>query len=304
MTSRLLPRALPAAALLAALAALAGCGSSSGGGGTAGSGPVHVVAAENFWGDIASQIGGSHVDVTSLISDPEADPHLYESDPRDAAALGAAQLVIENGLGYDDFMDKLLSSAGGSPRVLRVQQVLGVTASDANPHLWYWTARLPEVADAIASQLSVIDPTNGKAYVAGAKRFVTSLAPLTTTIETIKRMYSGTKIAYTERVPGYLVQATGLVLGTPASFSQALEDGNDPSPQDTATFDAAITSHAVKVLLYNSQVVDAQTTEIKKLAERAHVPVVGVSETLPGGYEHFQAWQLAQDRALLKALGG
>jgi zinc/manganese transport system substrate-binding protein len=123
-------------------------------------------------------------------------------------------------------------------------------------------------------------------------------------ISTIRSRYAGTRIAYTERVPGYLVQAAGLTLGTPASFSQAIEDGTDPSPQDTATFDRDVTDHKVKVLLYNSQVVDSQTTAIKALALAAHIPVVGVSETMPPQYSSFQAWQLAQDRALLEALGG
>jgi zinc/manganese transport system substrate-binding protein len=281
---------------------LAGCG---GGTPAATPGVVRVTAAENFWGDIAKQIGGSHVTVTSIISDPTADPHLYESDPRTSAAIDSAQLVIENGLGYDDFVAKTLDAAGGSGRrVLVVQKVLGVTAADANPHLWYWTARLPEVARAIAQQLSVIDPRDRASFAAGVRRFDSSLAPMLATIATIKRKYAGTRVAYTERVPGYLMQAAGLVLGTPASFSQAIEDGNDPSPQDAATFDADITSHDVKVLLYNSQVVDAQTTRIKQLATTAHVPIVGVSETLPPSFATFQAWQLAQDRALLRALGG
>jgi zinc/manganese transport system substrate-binding protein len=190
--------------------------------------------------------------------------------------------------------------------VLSVQHVLNldIDGPDDNPHVWYWTARLPQVAAAIAAQLSTIDPKDATAFSAGAKRFDASLKPLLATIAQIKAKYAGTKIAYTERVPGYLVYAAGLVLGTPASFSQSIEDGNDPSPEDTLTFDADITSHAVKVLLYNSQVVDSQTTQIKKLATTAGIPIVGVSETMPPAYSSFQAWQLAQDRALLSALGG
>jgi zinc/manganese transport system substrate-binding protein len=284
------------------LAGLAGCGS------TAAqnlSGRISVVAAENFWGDIAAQIGGSHVAVTSIISDPNTDPHVYETAPQDAAAVGQAQLVIDNGLGYDDFMSRLLAAGGRSGRrVITVQHVLGITSSDANPHVWYWTARLPAVAAAIAGQLSAIDPAHGSAYAAGARRFDASLQPLLATIATIRHKYAGAPIAYTERVPGYLVQAAGLVLATPASFSLAIEDGNDPSPQDTATFDADITGHRVKVLLYNAQVVDAQTTRIKQLAAAAGIPVVGVYETLPPAYQDFQAWQLHQDRELLQALGG
>jgi zinc/manganese transport system substrate-binding protein len=296
-------RRTAAAAALAVLISAAGC-SSSPTGSTAG-GRIEVVAAENFWGDIAAQIGGSHVTVSSIISDPNTDPHLYESDPQAAAQVSNAQLVIENGLGYDDFIDSILGTGGRSGRrVLSVQKVLAVTGSNPNPHLWYWTARLPQVAAAIAAELSAIDPAHRASFAAGAKRFDASLKPLLATIAEIKAKYSGTKIAYTERVPGYLVDAAGLVLGTPASFSQAIEDGNDPSPADAQAFDADITSHEVKVLLYNAQVVDAQTTQIKQLATTAGIPIVGVTETLPPSYSDFQDWQLAQDRALLSALGG
>jgi zinc/manganese transport system substrate-binding protein len=302
MQTRLAPAAIAAALLVG----VAGCGSSSsGGGGTGASGPIHVVAAENFWGNIAAQIGGGHVDVTSIISDPNTDPHIYQSDPQDAAEVSNAQLVIENGLGYDDFIDNILATGGRSGRrVLSVQKVLDITGSNPNPHVWYWTARLPQVASAIAAQLSAIDPSDSSAYAANATRFDASLKPLLATIAEIKAKYAGTKISYTERVPGYLVDAAGLVLGTPASFSQAIEDGNDPSPQDTEAFDTDISTHQVKVLLYNSQVVDAQTTHIKQLATSADVPIVGVSETLLPQFSDFQAWQLSQDRALLQALGG
>jgi zinc/manganese transport system substrate-binding protein len=297
-----LKQGLAVVAVAAMAWVVAGCGDSTP---AATPGVVRVVAAENFWGDIASQIGGRHVQVTSIISSPTTDPHLYESDPRDAASIGDAQLVIENGLGYDDFVAKILATGGSSSRrVLDVQQVLHITGSDPNPHVWYWTARLPEVAAAIAAQLSAIDPADRATFTAGVQRFDASLKPLLATIAEIKSKYAGTPISYTERVPGYLVQAAGLVLGTPASFSLAIEDGNDPSPQDTETFDADITGHKVKVLLYNSQVVDAQTTQIKKLATSAGIPIVGVSETLPPTDSDFQAWQLRQDRELLDALGG
>jgi zinc/manganese transport system substrate-binding protein len=282
-----------------ALAGVAGCGGSS----AAAGGPVRVVAAENVWGNITAQIGGKDVHVTSIIRTPNTDPHTYQSDVQDAAAVSSAALVIENGLGYDSFVDSIVKTGSSGPRrVLSVQRTLAVTGENPNPHLWYWTSRLPRVAAAIAHDLAAIDPAHAASYRTGAQRFDRSLRPLLATIATIRHRYAGTRISYTERVPGYLVQAAGLVLGTPASFSQAIEDGNDPSPQDAARFDADITAHRVKVLLYNSQVVDPQTTHIKALATEAGVPVVGVSETLPPSYPTFQAWQLAQDRALLDAL--
>jgi zinc/manganese transport system substrate-binding protein len=296
-------RILAATALLAAVASAAGC--TGGSVRAASGGRVSVVAGENTWGDIARQIGGRQVSVTSIITNPNTDPHVFESDPRSAADIDTAQLVIVNGAGYDDFMTKSLASdASSSRRVITVAKVLGATGKDVNPHLWYWTARLPQVAAAIRTQLSSIDPKDAGAFAAGARRFDHSLAPLLHLIATIKQRYAGTPIGYTERVPGYLVQAAGLRLGTPASFSQAVEDGTDPSPQDAQSFNADITGHRVKALLYNSQVVDAQTTAVKALASRSHVPVVGMSETLPPSYPSFQAWQLEQDRTLLAALAG
>lgn len=287
------------AALIAlALPALAACGSTPG----SGSGPIQVVAGENFWGDIVSQIGGSHVAVTSVISNPEDDPHEYESSSRNAIAVATSRLVVENGLGYDDFMGKLVDSSGAHPTVLDVADVLGVSGQDPNPHLWYDTAALPEVAAAIAADLGEIDPAHKALYEKNARSFDASLQPLLDVIAQIKSQYAGTKVAYTERVPGYLVEAAGLQLGIPASFTQAVEEGSDPSPRDTVAFDDAIKDRTVKVLLYNAQVTDTQTTQIKQLATDSGVPVVGVTETMPPSYQHIQDWQLAQARSLLDAL--
>lgn len=297
----------PAAAIAATTAAvllLAACSGSP----AASSGSdtkIGVVAGENFWGDIAQQIGGDHVTVTSIIKDPDADPHEYESDAVDAAALATAKLVIENGLGYDDFMSKLLEASPNSGRaVISVQQVLHITGSSPNPHLWYDTARMPEVADAIQQALSTADPANATTYAANAQAFDDSLKPIEETIATIKSKYAGTKIAYTERVPGYLTEAAGLTLGTPKAFTEAVEQGEDPSPAANAAFESAIRNRTVKVLLYNGQVTDSETANIKKLATDAGVPVVGVTETIPATDEDYQSWQLRQTKEILTALGG
>lgn len=289
-------------AVLALTVPLAGCGGSLP---PTKPGVVRVVAAENFWGDIAKQIGGRHVEVTSLISNPNADPHLFESNPQAVAEVAGAQLVIANGDGYDEFLSKMLSAGGRHGRLVltMADQVPGTAGANPNPHLWYWTSRLPHFATAIAGYLSRLDSPDRAYFDARARRFVRSLQPLLETIATIKRKYAGTPIAYTERVPGYLVAAAGLVVAMPVSFAQAIEDGNDPSPGDVATFDADITDHRIKVLLYNAQVVDAATTRLEQLAVDAHIPVVGVTETMPAGTT-FQAWQLSQDRDLLRALGG
>jgi zinc/manganese transport system substrate-binding protein len=283
---------------------LGGCGGKSEQGG---SGPkvVNVVAGENFWGDIVAQIGGNHVKVSSIISDPNTDPHEYASDARAAASLARAKFVLTNGLGYDDFMDKLLSASPSSTRdVLSVQKILNIIGSDPNPHIWYDTARLPEVATAIAAELSKLDPVDSVVFTTNAQTFTSSLQPITAVIDQLKARYAGAAIAYTERVPGYLVEAAGLKLGVPVGFTQAVEDGNDPSPSDTAAFNTAITGKAVKALLYNGQVTDDQTTKIKQLATSSGVPIVAVTETLPPTDKDFQTWQLRQAQQLLTALGG
>ena len=285
-------------AALLAVPALAGCGSSASSAG----GPIQVVAGENFWGDVVSQIGGSHVHVTSVISSPQDDPHEYESSSRNAIAVATSRLVVENGVGYDDFMGKLVDSSGAHPAVIDVAHVLGVSGTNPNPHLWYDVDRLPQVAAKIAAELAAIDPKDKAEFEANATAFDAALQPWRDVIAQIRREFAGTEIAYTERVPGYLVELAGLKLGTPATFSQAVEDGSDPSPADTVAFDDAIRSRSVKVLLYNAQVTDAQTTEIKKLATDSGVPIVGVTETMPPGYHHLQDWQVAQARALLAAL--
>jgi zinc/manganese transport system substrate-binding protein len=285
--------------------AVTGCTSTTPASGSSGSssGAIKVVAAENFWGNVISQIGGSHVAVTSIVGDPNTDPHEYEASAANAAAIASADFVLENGIGYDDFMGQLLSASPSSDRdVLSVQKILNITGTNPNPHIWYDTARLPQVSAAIVKELSKLDPKDAATFAANGQTFDASLTPILNVISEIKAKYAGTEIAYTERVPGYLVQAAGLKLGVPATFTQAIEDGSDPSPADTAAFDAAITNKTVKVLLYNGQVTDQETDDLKALATKSGVPIVGVTETLPPS-ETFQAWQLQQDTELLKALG-
>lgn len=268
-------------------------------------GKVQVVAAENFWGNITSQIGGSHAQVTSIITNPNADPHLYESDAHDAFAVASANVVIENGVGYDDFMDKLLAaSPNKSRKVVSAQKVLNVTGSDPNPHLWYDTPRVPEVAAAIEQQLAAVDPKDAGYYRQNLKTFDASLQPLLNTEAEIKQKYAGAPVAYTERVPGYLLANADLSVKTPPGFASAIEDGNEPSPADTEAMDNLMTDHGIKVLLYNAQTVSAVTEQVKNLARQAGIPVIGVTETLPANEPTFQSWQLDQAHALLVALGG
>ncbi len=265
---------------------------------------VQVVAAENFWGNIVSQIGGGHVTVTSIISDPSADPHQYESDAHDALAISQAKLIITNGLGYDDFMDKLMSASPNSSRqVISVATIMDVNEDGANPHLWYNTANIPKVTAAFEAELIKLDPADQAIFEANTKAFNQSLQPILDTINTIKTKYPHAPVAYTERVPAYLLTAASLDIKTPTGFASAIEDGNDPSPADVSAMNNLMTNHQIKVLLYNAQATSPVTQHVRDLATQAGIPIVGVTETIPSNEQTFQSWQLDQVKALLHALG-
>jgi len=284
------------ALLVLGLASGCGSGRATTGGGLA------VVAAENVYGDIAAQIGGAHVSVTSILSDPNADPHLFEPGTRNGLAVAQARLVIQNGAGYDAFMTKLENAAPSSHRlVVTVADVLGVHGRDANPHLWYDVPALGRVARAIATGLERADPAHAADYAAGLRRFTTSLRPLLAQIAHIRESFAGTPVAYTEPVPGYLILAAGLENLAPSSFTRAIEDGTEPPPDAVAALDALIRNRKIAVLLYNSQAVSPLTARVRDAAAGAGIPVVGVTETLPPKLT-FQQWQLAQARALYRAL--
>jgi zinc/manganese transport system substrate-binding protein len=263
---------------------------------------VHVVAAENFWGNITSQLGGRDVKVTSLITNPNADPHLFETDAADAATLAQAQVVIENGAGYDTWMSSLLSADGGSPHVVNAADVLHVAGSDPNPHLWYDIPRVPIVAGAIASALEKAAPQDAATFKANLSTFDASLAPLDATLASIRAKFHNVPVAYTERVPGYALAVAGLDIVTPSGFARAVEDGTDPSPADTLAMQRLLDDRDINVLLYNVQTVTPVTTQIRSLARQHHIPVVGVSETMPAGAATYQQWQQSQLTALLHAL--
>ena len=295
-TARNVLPALAGLALAAALpAALAGPAAAA-------PAPVRVVAAENFWGNITAQIGGHDVAVTSLITNPNADPHLFETDAQDAADLARAQVVVENGAGYDSWMRSLLAADSGHRTVVTAATVLHVTGSDPNPHLWYDIPKVPAVAAAIAAALTKAAPADTASFKANLATFDASLAPLNATLATIKTHFHGVGVAYTERVPGYALAAAGLAVKTPPGFARAIEDGVDPGPADTVAMQQLIDDHDVNVLLYNSQTVTPVTTQIRTLARQHGIPVVGVSETMPAGVATYQQWQQRQLSALLHAL--
>lgn len=262
-----------------------------------GDGKIRIVASTNVWGDIASQVGGEHVEVTSILSDPSADPHLFESDAQTASQIASAQIVVTNGLGYDEFMNKLLDVAPDKNRIILTASTIMGSKADANPHLWYDLVRVPEVAVAIQDQLIKIDPANANEYRQNTIKFTASLAPA---LAEFNKAHQG-GVAYTERLPQYIVQSLQLTDLSPLSFTESVENGIEPSPQQVQEFESLLKSGRIKVLLYNNQTTNDVTEQIKKTAQTAGVAVVGVSETLPKG-KNFHTWQLGQLRAILEAL--
>jgi len=264
--------------------------------------PLAVMGTENFYADLLTQIGGSRVQATSLLNDPNADPHEFETSPQDAALVADARLVIVNGIGYDDFMQQLLGAAPDPTRVvINVQQLLAV-GDDVNVHIWYDPGTMPKVAQAAAVALSQLDPANTAYYDANEQAYLASLKPLTDEIALLKSKYSGAPVAFTEPVAGYLAAAIGLQVLTPEAFQKAIEEGTDPAPADVATEQDLLTGKKVKVLLYNSQVTSPITQQVHDLAVQNGIPVVGVAETMPPAYKHYVDWQLAQMQALQAAL--
>jgi len=277
----------------------------SGGPSPAGDGPpIKVIGAENFYADLLSQVGGARVAASSLLNDPNADPHAFESSPADAAQVADARLVIENGLGYDSFMDKLLAASPSSGRiVINVQQLLGMP-DGANAHVWYDPATMPRVAAAAASALAVLDPANGSYFSARAALYVDSLKPLVAKIAAMNNRFNGVPVAFTEPVAGYLADAIGLKVLTPEGFQKSIEDGTDPAPIDVAGETDLLTKKLVRVLIYNSQVTTPITSQMHDLAVANGIPVAGVAETIPATYGDFQDWQLGQLTELEQALDG
>ena len=298
--------------LALALAACSSGGSESGAstgastsGGADASGQVQVLASTNVWGDVAAQIGGEHVAVTSIISDPSADPHSFQSSARNQLALSKAALIVENGGGYDDFMQTMLTSAASSAPVINAVDVSGLAPTDGelNEHVWYDFPTVTKVADEIATQLASIDPANASAYQANAATFNQSVADLSTQVAAIKAAHDGAPVAITEPVPLYLLDAAGLDNVTPDEFSEAIENETDvPAAVMDQTLKLFSTKQ-VKVLVYNEQTSGPQTEQVVDAAKAGGIPAVPVTETLPDGQDYL-SWMQANIRALSQALGG
>jgi len=264
--------------------------------------PIQVLGTENFYADLLAQIGGARVSASSILNDPSADPHEYEASPAAAKLVADSKLVIVNGIGYDDFIQKLLGASTKPDRVvINVQEILGVK-DDVNVHVWYDPATMPKVADAATAALARLEPQNA-AYFADQKvKYLATLKPVNDRIAALRTKYAGTPIAFTENVAGYLTDAIGLKVLTPPAFMEAIESGTDPGPADVAAERDLITGRKVKALLYNAQVTSPLTQQIRDLAVKSNVPVVAVAETIPASFKTFQEWQLAQLDELEKAL--
>jgi len=289
-------------AVLVAAVALVSASAACGAGPTASSGSLNVVAGENFWGSIAAQLGGSKVNVLSVVTDPNADPHEYESNTDDARAFAQADLVILNGAGYDDWGKKLLDANSSSRRqVLNVADLLGKKAGD-NPHFWYDPGYVVRVADAITARYKAIDSTDASFFDQQRTAFASALGPYIARIAEIKQKFNGVKVGSTESIFVYMAAALGLDLISPPEFMQAVSEGNEPPASTVVEFQNQIAAKEVKVLVYNVQTATAVTTNVKHLAQAGNIPVVGISETLQPETLSFQDWQLAQLSSLENAL--
>ncbi len=263
---------------------------------------IQVVAAENFWGSLVSQLGGSRVSVVSIVSDPNADPHEYESNADTAKAFTTANYVILNGAGYDSWADKLLSAGTNTNRkVLNVADLLGKKDGD-NPHFWYNPDYVNRVIARMEGDLISIDPSDTEYYKEQYAALQKTLAPYQNRIASIKNQFGGTPIACTESICVYPAASLGLNLVSPAEFMDAVDEGNDPPVQSVVKFEGLIKDKKMQVLVYNEQTVTPITETIKKMAGGAGIPVVGITETIQPPDASFQDWMNGELMALENAL--
>jgi len=266
------------------------------------SGIIQVVAAENFWGSLVSQLGGSYIHVTSIVSDPNGDPHEYSSNANNARAFARANYVILNGAGYDSWGNKLINAnPSGNRKVLIVADLLGKKVGD-NPHFWYSPMYVEQAVYQIQHDLILIDPPHASYYQQQYKTLQSTFTVEQQQINTIKQNYYGTHVAATEDVFTYLADATGLTVISPPTFTQAVAEGNDPPTESIVQYQRQLRSGQVKLLVYNTQTVTPLTDNIKKLAAQQNIPIVGVSETIQPPTASYQDWMNNQLTLIKNAL--
>jgi zinc/manganese transport system substrate-binding protein len=281
---------------------IAGCGSGFNASGAA-TGKLQVVAAENFWGSIAAQLGGSRVAVHSVIVNPDTDPHSYEPSAGDAVAVARSQMTIVNGLGYDRWASQLLSAdSGGSRAVLNVGDLLGLHAGD-NPHQWYSPSGVRRVIGQIVADYKRLDPKDAGYFERRRTAFETkSLAGYRQAIASIRARYGGVPVGYSESIFDPLGQALGLKLLTPYRFAKAIAEGTDIPAADKQTVDTQARQRRIKVWVYNSQNATPDVQRVNQIAAAAHIPIATITETLSPASASFEQWQVAELNGLMNAL--
>jgi zinc/manganese transport system substrate-binding protein len=263
--------------------------------------PIKIVAAENFYGDVAKQIGGDAVEVVTILTNPDQDPHLFEASPSVARDISDARIVIANGIDYDPWIDTLLSASPRQNRkVIVVGDLAGKKAGD-NPHLWYDPQNVLAMARALSSTLAEEDMANESAYARRLADFEASLRPVTEQIAQVKSRYAGTPVAATEPVFGYMFEALGMDVKE-TSFQNSVMNDTEPSASDVAAFENDLKNHKLKLFVYNSQATDPAADRLKSIAETAGIPVVGATETQPNG-KTYQSWMMSEVSEVGKAFG-
>jgi zinc/manganese transport system substrate-binding protein len=292
------------ASLLTAIAAVAvaGCGSAASSPSSGGSSSIAAVGAENEYANVIEQIGGRYVKVTAIESNPNTDPHTYEASASVAQTVSRAQLIVQNGLGYDTYMERIESASPSSSRkVIVVRKLLGLPESTPNPHLWYKPTTMPAVARAIAADLAALQPAHAGYFEANVTAFDASLQPWLAALSQFKARYPNTAVATTEPVADYMLEAAGINNETPFSMQADIMNGTDPSPQDVSLEQSFFSGRKVKAFVHNQQVTSSLTESFVNDAKHSGIPVVGVYETMPvPGYD-YQSWMLAELRAIEKA---
>jgi zinc/manganese transport system substrate-binding protein len=292
-------RTLAVASALALALLVAGCGAQTD---PARSGTILAVGAENQYANVLSQVGGKYVTAIAIMSNPNTDPHTFEASPSVATAVSSAQLVVQNGLGYDDFMGKIeAASPKASRKVIDVQKLLGLPDSTANPHLWYSPGTMPALARAAAADLASLMPAHAAYFRANAAAFVRDLHPWYEALAQFRARYPGTPVATTEPVGDYMLQAAGTRNLTPFTLQADIMNGVDPAPQNVSLEMSLLSDRRVAALVYNQQVTDSLTKTFLSAAQHSGVPVVGVYETMPRGYD-YQSWMVAEVAALRAAV--
>ena len=260
-----------------------------------------IVGAENFYGDVAAQLAGPGWSVTSILSNPDEDPHLFEASPSIARAISGASIVVFNGADYDPWMDKLVSAARSTRRQTIVAAALTGHRAGDNPHLWYDPATMPAVARALSADLVADDPAQRAAYAARLDRFLGSLRPIDAEVAALRRRYAGLPVTATEPVFGYMAAALGLVMRN-ERFQLAVMNNTEPSAADVVAMERDLRDHRVRLFIYNSQATDSAARRLLGIAHASGIPVLGVTETEPRGAASYQGWIAGQLDALDRAM--